>query len=148
MNLRALAIAVLAAPLLFATVPASAQDLPMRSCWDAYIFDNVAEVVEELDVLCGPYVMATIDIQSPVEIDHSLLPAPETIQESAPDAIEGAAIRVEITQTVTVAVAGQSEDLDITGSASTVGDTTPEATLETEPVEVPTEIEARYRLVR
>jgi len=141
MNLRALVIAVLAAPFLFATVPASAQDLPMRSCWDAYIFDNVAEVVEELDVLCGPCVMATIELQSRVEIDHSLSPAPESIQDPAPDAIEGAAIRVEITQTVTVAVAGRGEDLDITGSAPSA-DVAPEATLETEAVEVPTETEA------
>jgi hypothetical protein len=82
-----------------------------------------------------------------LEIDHSLSPAAETIQQSAPDAIEGLAIRVEITQTVTIAVAGQAEDLDITGSAPPV-DVVDEATLETEPVEVPTETEARYRLVR
>jgi hypothetical protein len=136
MNHRALAIAVLAAPFLFATIPASAQNSPTPSCSDAYIFD-----VEELDVLCGPYVRATV--QSPAEIDQSLSLASETIQESAPDAIEGAAIRVEITQTVTVAVAGQSEDLDITGSASTVGDTAEaNATPQTEP-EAPAQNEVR-----
>jgi len=142
MNLRALAFAVAAAPFLFATIPASAQNSPTPSCSDTYIFDNVAEVVEELDVLCGSPVVATVELQSPTEIDQSLSPRLETIQESAPDAIEGAAIQVEITQTVTVAVAGQGEDLDITGSVPSVN-VAPEATFETDAVEVPTANEAR-----
>jgi hypothetical protein len=65
--------------------------------------DIVADLAEELDVLCQS--------QSVVSVAADV---------SAPAALEGQAIRVEITQSVTTAVLGQalegSDELDLTGS--------------------------------
>jgi hypothetical protein len=63
----------------------------------------VADLAEELDVLCQS--------QSAVGVAADV---------SAPAALEGQAIRVEITQSVTIAVLGQAlggnDELDVTGS--------------------------------
>jgi hypothetical protein len=65
--------------------------------------DIAADLAEELDVLCQ---------------SHSAVSVAADV--SAPAALEGQAIRVEITQSVTIAVLGQAlggnDELDVTGS--------------------------------
>jgi hypothetical protein len=80
-----------------------AQDVDAISCPPPAL-DIVAELAEELDVACHSYVAA---------------------EASSPVAIEGQAIRVEITQSVTVAALGESvenvEGLEVTGSVESIG---------------------------
>jgi hypothetical protein len=76
------------------------KELALVAC-PAPALDIAADVEEPLDVLCHPQPVASgADVSAPV-------------------ALEGQAIRVEITQSVTIAVLGQalggSDELDVTG---------------------------------
>jgi hypothetical protein len=89
------ALALLAVSFALGTSRSYAEDVAGVSCPPPSL-DIVAELAEELDVLC----------QSRLAAD-----------EAAPTATEGHAILIEITQSVTVAVLGQPvEDTDITGA--------------------------------
>jgi hypothetical protein len=94
------ALALLAFSLVLGTSRSYAQDVDAISCPPPAL-DIVAELAEELDVAC-----------------YSQLAA------SSPAAIEGQAIVVEITQSVTIAALGQSveggEGSDITGSVRSI----------------------------
>jgi hypothetical protein len=97
-NAFVVALALLAFSLVLGTSRSYAQDVDAISCPPPAL-DIVAELAEELDVACHFYAAA---------------------EASSPAAIEGQAIRVEITQSVTVAALGESvedvEGLEITGS--------------------------------
>src|ERR1700732_895486 len=91
------ALALLAFSLVLGTSRSYAQDVDAVSCPPPAL-DIVVELAEELDVACYSNVAA---------------------ETAAPVAIEGQAIRVEITQSVTVAALGESvegaDGLEITG---------------------------------
>jgi hypothetical protein len=133
----ALAAALLAFAFGFGGGQASAEDLETISCsLQTEVLDYSVELAEELDVLCHSLgaeaqASAKVDVETAAEVDHpptavenqqpradeSSPPAPLAIEGQA---IEGQAIPVEITQSVTIAVLGQSDEgnqeLDITGS--------------------------------
>jgi hypothetical protein len=90
------ALALLAVSFALGTSRSHAEDAAAISCPPPAL-DIVAELAEELDVLC----------QSSLAADAA-----------APTAIEGYAILIEITQSVTIAVAGQpvEDAADITAS--------------------------------
>ena len=133
----ALAVALFAFSFLFGAAPASAQVPESPSCTLTNVLDNTADVAEELDVLChwssaATFDVAAVDGQAAIETDRPISTAVEAIEPSSPDAaspqaIEGQAVQVEITQSVTVAVAG--EDTDVTGSVTSLSADT-EATAE------------------
>jgi hypothetical protein len=125
-------VALFAFSFVFGAAPASAQALATPPCSLTSILDNTADVAEELDTLCHfsstqaeASDVVAIDQQTAIEPDQpssqSTSVAAEAIEPSIPDAaspaaIEGQAIPVEITQTATVAAAGQGEEGDVTGS--------------------------------
>jgi len=129
-----LAVALLAFSFAFGAVRSHAETI---SCSPPAL-DIVAELAEELDVLCHlqaataqfdtaeAEVRPTIGSDPPSIVGESPRPIADA---STPSALEGQAIQVEITQTVTVAVLGQklvaSDEYDITGtvpSGTTVAD--------------------------
>jgi hypothetical protein len=85
---------------------ARADDTATTSC-PAPTLDIVADLAEELDVLC----------QSRIEISAS-----DVADQGGPVAIEGLAIRVEITQSVTVAALGEAfgDDRELTTATVTL----------------------------
>ena len=96
-----IALALLAFPFVLGASPSSAQEVAIVAC-PAPALDIAADVAEELDVLC----------QSQIEVNAS-----DVADAGGPVALEGPAIRVEITQSVTIAVLGQDveENDDVTG---------------------------------
>jgi hypothetical protein len=128
----ALAAALLAFAFGFGGGHASAEDLETISCsLQTEVLDYSVELAEELDVLCHSLsaeaqASAKVDVETAAEVDHpptaveNQQPRADESSPPAPLAIEGQAIPVEITQSVTIAVLGQSDEgnqeLDITGS--------------------------------
>jgi hypothetical protein len=94
------ALALLAVSFAFATSRSNAEDAAGISCPPSAL-DIVAELAEEFDVLCQSRLAA---------------------EAAPPTAIEGHAILIEITQSVTIAALGQpiEDTADITGSLPTV----------------------------
>ena len=149
----ALAVALLAFSFAFGGARASAAD--MTVCLEPNsILENTADVAEEFDVLCQSFntdiqaaaaVKTETDTEALAETDHEPAVGSETQQAAAetPDpattlAIEGQAIQVEITQSVTVAALGQEpegNEADITGSIAppTTAGTAPPPEPEAEP---------------
>jgi len=94
------------------TMRASAEDLESAACSEAAnAMDYSMEMAEALDVLCH----SAIDTAQPLA-DEIPQPVADAI---LPSAVEGQAIRVEITQTVTIAVIGDEEP-EITGSVPSI----------------------------
>jgi len=91
-----LALALLAFSLAFGAVRSHAETI---SCSPPAL-DIVAELAEELDVLCQSQAASA-------QLDAAEVESPQPIADALPSALEGQAIHVEITQTVTVAVLGQ-----------------------------------------
>jgi hypothetical protein len=126
-----LAVVLLAASFVFGASRAHAEYRDTTLCSPAAaVLEYGAEVAEELDVICQAMnvevqILDTAELQAPALIEHPAAATseiPQTVAEAAaPQAIEGQAIPVEITQTVTIAVLGQAEEQrdiadDITGS--------------------------------
>jgi hypothetical protein len=125
---------VLAAALLtflfaFGVARAYAEDLQTIFCpLPIEVMD--ATVAEELDVLChlqaaaAPFDTAEAEVRPTIEADSPSIASEITADASAPVALEGQAIRVEITQTVTVAALGQefvaTDEPDATGTVPSV----------------------------
>jgi hypothetical protein len=125
-------VALFAFSFVFGTAPVSAQALATPPCSLTSILDNTADVAEELDMLCHfsstpaeSVDVVTIGQQAPIEAEQAASQStsiaaediePSSLDAASPAAIEGQAIPVEITQTATVAVTGQGEESDITGS--------------------------------
>ena len=94
--------------------------------------DIVAELAEELDVLCHSQAAVaqfdTVEAEVPSFVGESPQPIADA---STPSALEGQAIRVEITQTVTVAALGQElaaiDASDITGTVASAADEMPKS---------------------
>jgi hypothetical protein len=128
-----LAVALLAFSFAFGAVPAHAEGLGTISCsLPTEVMD--ATVAEELDVLCHlqaaatPFDTAEAEARPTIEADPpsivgEIIPQP-TADASMPSALEGQAIQIEITQTVTVAALGQeivaSDEPDVTGTVPSV----------------------------
>jgi hypothetical protein len=122
-----LAVALLAFSLTFRAVQAHAEELAINSCpMPIEVMD--ATVAEELDVLCqqqaaaASFDMAEVEVRSTVEAaaPSIVVEPPQSTADASIPALEGQAIHVEITQTVTVAVLGEeivaSNEPDITGT--------------------------------
>jgi hypothetical protein len=128
---------VLAAALLtflfaFGVARAYAEDLQTIFCpLPIEVMD--ATVAEELDVLChlqaagAPFDTAEAEARPAIEADPPSIigePPQTTADASMPAALEGQAIQVEITQTVTVAALGQEivvrDEPDFTGTVPSV----------------------------
>jgi hypothetical protein len=128
-----LAVALLAFSFAFGAVRAHAEKLGTISCsLPTEVMD--ATVAEELDVLChlqaaaAPFDTAEAEVRPAIEADPpffvgEIIPQP-TADASMPSALEGQAIQVEITQTVTVADLGQEiaarDEPDFTGTVPSV----------------------------
>jgi hypothetical protein len=129
-----LAVALLAFSFAFGAVKANAaEELGTISCsLPTDVMD--ATVAEELDVLChlqaaaAPFDTAEAEARPAIEADPpsivgEIIPQP-TADASMPTALEGRAIQVEITQTVTVAALGQEivarDEPDFTGTVPSV----------------------------
>jgi hypothetical protein len=141
----AIAFALLAFSFAFGTVQAHAEELGTSSCsLPIEVMD--ATVAEELDVQChrqaaaAQFDTAEAELRTTIEGDPPSIvretPRP-TADASTPSALEGQAIQVEITQTVTVAALGQelvaSNEPDITGTVPS-GETTADEILKSEPM--------------
>jgi hypothetical protein len=122
----ALATALLAFSILFGASRASAEDLDAIGCLSPMVVaENSAEVTEALELTCLSSRAATSDIAqfvspSPIEGNDIHLWLDDAL---SPLAMEGSAISVEVTQSVTVAALGQDvadEGADITGSAPSI----------------------------
>ena len=141
----AFAFALLAFSFAFGAVQAHTEELGTISCaLPIEVMD--ATVAEKLDVQChrqaaaAQFDTAEAEVQPTIEADPpSILgetPQP-TADASTPSALEGQAIQVEITQTVTFAALGQelvaSNEPDITGTVPS-GETTADEILKSEPL--------------
>jgi hypothetical protein len=123
-NSLVLAFALLALSFAFGAVQAHAEETVTISCsLPTDVMD--ATVAEELDVLCQAQAAATEVITAEADVRPSIGsdPSVDAIADaSTPSATEGQAIRVEITQTVTVATLGQelaaSDESDVTGTVA------------------------------
>jgi len=127
-NSLVLPVALLAFSIAFGGVRAHAEEPGTISCsLPIEVMD--ATVAEELDVLCqqqaaaASFDTAEVEVRSTVEVAAPSIvvePQQSTADASIPSALEGQAIHLEITQTVTVAVLGQeivaSNEPDITGT--------------------------------
>jgi hypothetical protein len=91
-----LVLALLAFSPILGASASHAEDMGVSSC-PAPALDVVPDLAEELYERCL-----------------------QTAADAAPLALEGYAIQIEITQSVTIATLGQSFDLDVTGSVSSV----------------------------
>jgi hypothetical protein len=127
-----LAVALLGFSFALGAVQAHTEDLGIISCsLPTEVMD--ATVAEELDVLChlqaagAPFDTAEAEARPAIEADPPSIigePPQTTADASMPAALEGQAIQVEITQTVTVAALGQEivvrDEPDFTGTVPSV----------------------------
>jgi hypothetical protein len=122
----ALATALLALSIVFGASRASAEDLDAIGCLPPIVVaENSAEVTEALELTCLASRAATSDIAqfvspSAIEGNDIHLWLDDGL---SPLAMEGSAISVEVTQSVTVAALGQDVadgGADITGSAPAI----------------------------
>jgi len=116
-----LAVALLAFSFAFGVVRSHAETI---SCPPPAL-DIVAELAEEFDVLCQSQAVAarmdTAEAEVRDDLPSVVGESPQPVADaSIPSALEGQAIHVEITQTVTVAALGQelatSDEPEITGT--------------------------------
>ena len=110
--------ALLAFSILFGASRASAEDLDALGCLSpAFVAENSAEVTEALELTCLASRAAQFVSPSAIEGNDIHLWLDDAL---SPLAMEGSAISVEVTQSVTVATFGQDAAdgaTDITGSA-------------------------------
>ena len=116
--------ALLAFSILFGASRASAEDLDALGCLSpAFVAENSAEVTEALELTCLSSRAATAEVaqfvsSSAMEDNHIHLWLDDALW---PLAMEGSAISVEVTQSVTVAALGQ----DVADGATDITDSAP-----------------------